>query len=263
MKTNLTPSAYENGRIVGHFDLVRVTGSFIGGSYMKYRTISYAQNPCFIGPVITCAQLTKLKKRLEYIQTADQQRARSRAAYQSDKPGHIAYQKSYRAANRDKVLSAGRAYYQDHREEMIRAQYERKRKRVAGDPLFAMLERIRCRTRAAIVNQWGTKSKRTIELLGCVPAHARAHIEAQFLPGMTWDNNTKDGWHIDHIIPCAAFDLTDPDHQAMCFHYTNLRPVWGRENLSKGDRITPDAIAMICAKMESVETDGPFCAIAE
>lgn len=115
----------------------------------------------------------------------------------------------------------------------------------------------------AIRKQSTKKAYRTIDLIGCSVAELRSHIESLFLPGMTWKNHSIRGWHLDHIIPCAAFDLTDPDHQAMCFHYTNLRPVWGRENLSKGDRITPDAIAMICTKMESVETDGPFCVMAE
>jgi hypothetical protein len=52
---------------------------------------------------------------------------------------------------------------------------------------------------------------------------------------MTFDNFGK--WHIDHIIPCASFDLTKPEQQRQCFHYTNLQPLWAFENLSKGSKI--------------------------
>jgi hypothetical protein len=63
-----------------------------------------------------------------------------------------------------------------------------------------------------------------------------AHLEAQFRDGMSWDNYGRYGWHIDHIIPCSSFDLTDTDQQRKCFHYTNLQPLWAHENLSKGPR---------------------------
>lgn len=81
------------------------------------------------------------------------------------------------------------------------------------------------------------------------------HLESQFQPGMTWDNNGRGGWHVDHIIPIAAFDLTDPDQQAMCFHYSNQMPLWEQDNLSKGDRITPEALSLIVTSQETVETD--------
>ena len=48
---------------------------------------------------------------------------------------------------------------------------------------------------------------------------------------MTWDNYGK--WHVDHIIPVSRFDLTDPEQQKICFHFTNLQPLWGGENIGK------------------------------
>lgn len=50
-----------------------------------------------------------------------------------------------------------------------------------------------------------------------------------FLPGMSWERRSD--IHIDHIRPCASFDLTDPEQQKQCFHYTNLKPLWARDNL--------------------------------
>ena len=78
------------------------------------------------------------------------------------------------------------------------------------------------------------KSKRTKELLGCTIEQLWIHLEKSFKPGMTKENYGK--WHVDHIRPCASFDLTKPEEQAKCFHYTNLQALWAHGNLSKGDK---------------------------
>ncbi len=54
---------------------------------------------------------------------------------------------------------------------------------------------------------------------------------------MSWENYGREGWHIDHIIPCAALDLSRPDQQKRCFHFTNLRPAWAKHNEGRGSRI--------------------------
>jgi len=79
-----------------------------------------------------------------------------------------------------------------------------------------------------------TKSAKTEDLLGCSIIEAKNHIEKLFTDGMSWENINE--WHIDHKRPCASFDLTDPEQQKECFHYTNLQPLWAKDNLSKGAR---------------------------
>lgn len=54
---------------------------------------------------------------------------------------------------------------------------------------------------------------------------------------MSWDNYGFSGWHIDHILPLASFDLTDPAQQSECFNFKNLRPLWAKDNLSKGAKV--------------------------
>lgn len=63
----------------------------------------------------------------------------------------------------------------------------------------------------------------------------RIHLESKFKPGMSWKNYGP-VWHIDHIKPCAKFDLTDPAQQRECFHWTNLQPLFALENLQKSDK---------------------------
>ncbi|WP_217597848.1 hypothetical protein [Cohnella sp. GbtcB17] len=100
------------------------------------------------------------------------------------------------------------------------------------DPAFLLTKRLRCRIWYAL--NGAKKQKSTIELLGCSPEQARKHIENLFKFGMSWENYGD--WHIDHIRPCSSFDLTDPDQQKQCFHFTNLQPLWSAENLSKGSK---------------------------
>ncbi len=73
-------------------------------------------------------------------------------------------------------------------------------------------------------------------VLGCTREQLTAHLESLFQLGMTWDNYGRNGWHIDHVQPCSAFDLRKMDQRRACFHFTNLRPMWEAENISKGKK---------------------------
>ena len=104
--------------------------------------------------------------------------------------------------------------------------------RIKNDKLFAVTRNLRGRINSVV--RKGYKSATTLRLLGCSPKTLMAHLEAQFQDGMSWDNYGD--WHIDHIRPCASFDLLDPEQQAQCFHFTNLQPLWAEDNIRKGDR---------------------------
>ena len=80
------------------------------------------------------------------------------------------------------------------------------------------------------------KHKKTFELLGCSIQKLISHLQKQFKRGMTWNNHSLKGWHIDHIKPCAKFDLSKMSEQRKCFHYTNLQPLWAKENSEKGTK---------------------------
>ncbi len=114
---------------------------------------------------------------------------------------------------------------------------ERYNWRYDNDHAFRMQELIRRRMRKIIKGQGA--SKRQIALLGCSRAEFMAHIERQFTKGMTWDNNGtgEHKWHLDHIVPCSAFDQTNAAQIATCWHYTNLRPMWSKDNMAKSDKI--------------------------
>jgi hypothetical protein len=81
------------------------------------------------------------------------------------------------------------------------------------------------------------KTDSSIKLLGCNVEEYKIYLESKFTEGMTWDNYGLEGWHIDHILPCASFDLTDPEQQKICFNFSNTQPLWAFQNLAKGDII--------------------------
>lgn len=93
------------------------------------------------------------------------------------------------------------------------------------------------RTRIGTVLKNNIKSEKTKILLGCSINKLKQHLESKFKKGMTQDNYGRNGWEIDHIRPCASFDLSKPEEQRKCFNYNNLQPLWATENRQKSNKI--------------------------
>jgi hypothetical protein len=151
---------------------------------------------------------------------------------QKNKDHKRIYDMNYRTNNRDRLCKIKQEYFQNNKDYF----YNYIKTRLETNINYKLSFTIRSRIRSAIKNQYGEKAYKSPELLGCTIEEARLHIESQFKDGMTWENHGLYGWHIDHIRPCASFDLSDPEQQKQCFHYTNLQPLWADENLQKGDK---------------------------
>ena len=109
----------------------------------------------------------------------------------------------------------------------------RERLRCFADVPYRLGKRLRFLLWQALKAQGVKKIYSIDRLVGCTLLELKAHIEKQFKTGMSW---RKRNFHIDHMKPCAAFDLSDPKQQKICFHYTNLQPLWPKDNISKGSR---------------------------
>lgn len=156
----------------------------------------------------------------------------------------LARRKHYRQ-NRDKLLEQKSAYAKTHK--LQKAEYDKTYRQVnvqkfkdakrrfelrnRDNPIFKIKRNLRRRIHHVLKNN--TKSKSTLCLLGCTFEEFKLHIEKQWSDGMSWNNYGQYGWHIDHIIPCYKFDLSKPEEQAKCFHYSNQRPLWLKDNLSR------------------------------
>lgn len=111
-----------------------------------------------------------------------------------------------------------------------------KNKKYKNDVNFRLRCILRARILEAIKFNKGKKTTSSSTLLGCSIKFLRNHLEKQFQPGMTWENQGKI-WHVDHVLPCASFDLTVPEQQRTCFFYKNLQPLWATDNLKKGAKL--------------------------
>lgn len=157
-----------------------------------------------------------------------------------------AHAKKWKALNPEKVSAMqkrqrARAGNRQHRTEIQRKWMAknkdrlnaRHRERLATEPGFRLRKALGCRINKAVRRK---KTAGTLALVGCDIVFLMGYLEARFKPGMKWDNYAS-VWEIDHRIPCAAYDLTDPSHQRSCFHYTNLQPMFCSDNRSKSDKL--------------------------
>ncbi|MNX99669.1 hypothetical protein D3C86_1321310 [compost metagenome] len=147
----------------------------------------------------------------------------------------------YRAANREKLNQKQKLYYEANRSKYSANSLVQKKRRYREDPLFA-LEGL-CRRRILCAMQKGgyKKSTKTENILGCSYEDLVKHLESKFLPGMTWENRGRHGWHIDHETPLASASTAE-ELEALC-HYTNLQPLWAEDNLKKGAKMPRELAA--------------------
>lgn len=162
--------------------------------------------------------------------------------------------KAYLEANKDKIKLINKAYYEvnkdkrkayyDSNKDRIKAYYEvnkdkinsHRNNRLKTDIQFKLKSSLRSRLNSAINNNY--KDGSAVRDLGCTVEQLKQHLESKFQPGMSWDNWTTDGWHIDHIKPLASFDLTDRKQLLEACNYTNLQPLWAKDNLIKSDSVS-------------------------
>lgn len=196
-----------------------------------------------------------------------------KAHYEKHKASILAYQKQYRAANPEKLSARDKAYrerdpeltrakkrdeYQRHRaiyrasqaawrknnpnwqrewaeknKEHIRATVMVSRKKhFAKNPSAKAAANMRSRVWALLKKIGAEKSIS----LGLQAQALKSHLESKFQAGMTWDNYGTT-WVVDHIIPCAAWDLSKPIQLRQCFHYFNLQPLFRPENAKKSAKL--------------------------
>jgi len=122
-----------------------------------------------------------------------------------------------------------RQRHPDYKERAHQRNSEKSRQRWKMDINYRLKKILRNRMYCALRGLY--KSGGLEILIGCSVEQLKAYLEKKFEPGMGWENQGE--WHVDHILPCASFDLNDPAQQRECFHFTNLQPLWARDNLQK------------------------------
>jgi hypothetical protein len=176
----------------------------------------------------------KINRRKHYLLNKESILEKNKKRYLKNKKKYLEINKKYYLKNREQIIEKTKEYKKQWR--LINKDYSNnyKKQRRKIDIKFKILMNLRTRINSAL--KGNSKSKKTLDLLG-VPniEFLKQYLENKFTPGMSWEKRSL--IHIDHIRPCASFDLKDPKQQAKCFHYTNLQPLWAYQNLSKGAKI--------------------------
>jgi hypothetical protein len=170
--------------------------------------------------------------------------------YKKNNPAIIsAYNKKYKSDHADEIAIYNAKYFDEHRDEIINRHNLRMKERKKIDPQYKLF----CTTRLRILGAFNKannkntsdtkliKHSKTIELLGCSIEFFIDWMKFQFEDGMTLENHGS-VWHIDHIIPCTAFDIGKQDDIEKCFNWKNTQPLFVSENLKKNNKIYDEHI---------------------
>lgn len=152
------------------------------------------------------------------------------------------YQRDWRAKNQERSREHTRRWRDKNRGYWAR----NARRRRKEDPLYDLLGRVRNRIYLAL--RENLKTKRTIQILGITIPELATHLESLFLPGMSWANRSE--WHIDHIVPAAC--ARNENEVYILNHYTNLRPLWSKDNISKGKKLPESLPEYIHADVKEI-----------
>lgn len=151
--------------------------------------------------------------------------AKDREYYEKNKAKLREYSREYYLKNREAILEKKRSNQEKYKV-ALRISYN-------TNPQVKISYLLRNRIKKALKGR--DKSCSTRELLGCSFDEAKLYLEKQFKKGMTWENHGE--WHIDHVLPLSSFNLEDTVQQKLACHYTNLQPLWAKENLQKSAKL--------------------------
>jgi len=161
--------------------------------------------------------------------------AMARKRYILNREKNITRVNKYRIKNRQTINEKATQHYRNNKNRIN----AHRRERHNNEPGYAIKVRLRSRMGSAVrAAGLDKKYASSTELLGIDTKGLAEWLESQFVDGMTWENRSE--WHIDHRIPCKAFDLTDPQQQRICFWYRNLQPLWSFDNLSKSNNYSEE-----------------------
>lgn len=147
--------------------------------------------------------------------------------------------KKDRQENPFKYKMVNKNYYIKNKIKIGKYNHQYHLKKYKNDPLYNLQIKLRKRIWMALKKRRLSKkgSDTTIKLLGCSYQEFKQYIESKFIENMSWEKVLSGEIHIDHIKPVSSFNLFDEQQLKQCFHYTNLQPLWGTDNLSKSCKI--------------------------
>jgi hypothetical protein len=187
-----------------------------------------------------CKECTNADAKLYRQNHLEEMRAKDAAYYANNKRVHNLKMKTYREEHREDIRVQKRLYYEKNKETIMRYHEQTKDKRNnrlcerrASNSMVRIMESLKARLHYVLKSN---KQHTSSTYIGCTNEFLRIWIEYQFDESMGWSNYGS-FWQIDHVIPVAAFALSNKRCQLVCFHWSNLRPLHKVVNMSKSDKI--------------------------
>ena len=240
-------------RIKGHYYIYKNDVRYWNGSNLINKELTKERKKKYY-------EKNKEKQQHRYKEYYEKNKEKIKEYYEKNKEKIKEYNKEYREKNKEKIKEYrkeyNKEYYENNKEkrkEYIKEYYEKnkekinehQKKRLKNDTEYRLKRNMGSRVLKALKTQNAPKNQRTLEYVNCSVAHLYYHLEQQFEDSMNWDNMGKNdgeggrGWEIDHRRPCDSFDFNDEEQKYMCFHWTNLQPMWGQENNEKSNDYDP------------------------
>lgn len=155
---------------------------------------------------------------------------KNRIRHHSNRNDKILKSKEWRQKNPNHY----KQYYEKNKSQIFQKRKIYRNERYKKDLKFKLCCNLRSSLHRILVDK---KDNKALELLGCTIEQFKQHIESLWQDGMSWENWSKHGWHIDHIYPLSKIDPNNREELAKVCHYSNLQPLWAKENISKGNRV--------------------------
>jgi len=167
--------------------------------------------------------------RLEYNKlNRNQIKDYNKQRYESNKKVILDKIKEYHKKHKEEIKEYTKNWFKENKEHIN--QYNKNKYNI--DPIFRLKKILRNTLKNKIKAKGIRKYKSSLKLVGCSIQELKQHLESKFFPEMNWENHGTI-WEIDHIKPCASFDLTQEEQQKQCFHYTNLQPLFKTTDIAK------------------------------
>lgn len=154
--------------------------------------------------------------------------------YENNREKELDRLRLYKIKNPKKRKETYKKYYENNKDLINKKQYQINKRKYNQDITYRIKHNLRERIKDYL-RKTKSVNQNTFSIVGCTPIQLKEHLESMFSDGMNWENYGFYGWHIDHIIPLSSAK-NEEELKKLC-HYTNLQPLWCKDNLSKGSKI--------------------------
>lgn len=177
----------------------------------------------------------KTCRRIENINNSSSLKIKRKKYYESKKEILLRNAEIYRIENKEKILLSAKKYRENNKEKVAKSKRKSTNKRYKTDGFYRTTMQLRKSIKRYF--NFESKSKKTMQIIGCSKEELKLRIESLFEGWMTWDNYGygEGKWVIDHIIPLSSAKNLE-ELYSLC-HYTNLQPLCWYENIKKSNKI--------------------------